>query len=60
MAISVMQLPSIVERLSVDNVVRFVVLRYAEYVSFVAMAMPFEAPDVVAILDQDGEHASSF
>jgi hypothetical protein len=49
--------PNIVETLAVDNAPHFVVLAYGEFVTFVADASPMRAPDVVAVLDHQGEHA---
>jgi hypothetical protein len=57
MAIPISGLPRIVETLGVDDTVRFVVLAYDEFVTFVAEALPATAPDVVAVLDHRGEHA---
>jgi hypothetical protein len=51
------ELPPIVEILSAGAEGGLIVLRYPDFVRFVARALPVPAPDVTAVLDHGDEHA---
>jgi hypothetical protein len=53
----VADLPTIIEVLAVGEEPLFIVLRYRDFVRFAAVAEAKHTPDVIAVLDVEGEHA---